>query len=260
MRTNKLNKLLLATIMTLFGLSAMAQDLKVIEFRADMSMTDAVRYPKEDLNGERCGLIRLGMVLPDASFEGDIISAECKSKEGEWWIYMMKDANWITIKSEKYLPLRYEFEGILSNVTYIMKVQKPDEYTISNGKALFHSAVFPGWGQRGKNRPVRGAIFLTGEVAALGGFVYYLIREQQQLKILNGSEVSWEEYAQAQENYDKYYRNRNIFLISAGVIYGLNLFDAYFSRPKKPKNLAFRPDVLNANGEMACGITVSYMF
>lgn len=103
--------------------AAGAQELKVLEFRADPSMTDATRFPKEDLNGDRCGLIRLGLVMPDAIFEGDIISSEYK--DGEWWIYMIKDANWITIKSAKYLPLRYEFEGIQSNITYVMNVEKP---------------------------------------------------------------------------------------------------------------------------------------
>lgn len=103
--------------------AAKAQELKVIEFRSDLTMTDATQYPKEDFNGERCGLVKLGLVLPDATFEGDIISSEYK--DGEWWIYMVKGANWLTIKSQKYLPLRYEFDGIQSNVTYVMSVEKP---------------------------------------------------------------------------------------------------------------------------------------
>lgn len=106
-----------------FAVTASAQELKVLEFRADLTMTDAVQFPKEDFNGERCGLIKLGLVLPDATFEGDIISSEYK--DGEWWIYMIRGANWITIKSAKYLPLRYEFDGIQSNITYVMNVEKP---------------------------------------------------------------------------------------------------------------------------------------
>ena len=90
-----------------------AQELKVLEFRADMTMTDAVRFPKDDLNGDRGGLIRMGLVIPDASFEGDIITSEYK--DGEWWIYMVKESNWITIKSKTHVPLRYEFEPIQSN-------------------------------------------------------------------------------------------------------------------------------------------------
>ena len=250
--------MLIAVALLSINLISQAQELKLLEFRADMSMTDAVKYPKEDLNGERCGLIRLGLVLPDATFEGDIISSEYK--DGEWWIYMINGANWITILSKDYTPLRYEFEGILSNVTYIMKVLKPDEYTVSNGKALLHSAVFPGWGQRGKNRPVRGALFLTGEVASLAGFGYFLIKEQQQLKIMNNSEVSWEEFTQAEANYDSYYRNRNIFIVAAATIYGLNLFDAYFSRPKKPKNLEVKPTAMINEWGVSPGASITYNF
>ena len=100
-----------------------AQELKVIDFHADMTMTDAVKFPKKDANGVNCGLIRMGLVIPDAQFEGDIIESEYK--DGEWWIYMMKGANWITVKTKRYLPLRYEFESIQSNVTYVMNVERP---------------------------------------------------------------------------------------------------------------------------------------
>jgi len=88
-----------------------AQHLKVVEFRADLSMADAVQFPKEDLNGNRCGLIKLGLTLPktDVEFEGDIVLSENKS--GEWWIYMPQGSNWLTIKSKSssYLPLRCDF-------------------------------------------------------------------------------------------------------------------------------------------------------
>ncbi len=114
---------LLLVTLGMLTVSGWAQNLKVLDFHPDLTMTTAVQYPKEDLNGNRCGLILLGLVLPDATFEGDIISAEYK--DGEWWIYMIQKANWITIKSSKYLPLRYEFEGIQSNVTYVMSVEKP---------------------------------------------------------------------------------------------------------------------------------------
>ncbi len=119
---------LLGSALLLFWLfsipsAVQSQELKVTEFRADMTMTDAVKFPKEDANGQRCGLIRMGLVIPEAQFEGDIIASEYK--DGEWWIYMMNGANWITIKTKRYLPLRYEFEGIKSNVTYVMNIERP---------------------------------------------------------------------------------------------------------------------------------------
>ncbi|MBR0170473.1 MAG: SUMF1/EgtB/PvdO family nonheme iron enzyme [Bacteroidales bacterium] len=118
-----MKRIVLLIIAIAISLLSHAQELKVIEFRADMTMTDAVQYPKEDANGERCGLIRMGLVIPSAQFEGDIISAEYKGSE--WWIYMIDGANWITVKTKKYLPLRYEFEPIRSNVTYVMNIERP---------------------------------------------------------------------------------------------------------------------------------------
>lgn len=132
----KSNLRILLTVLILLSINAIvnAQELKLLEFREDVSMTDAVRFPNEDLNGDRCGLIRLGLVLPYATFEGDIISSEYK--DGEWWIYMPKDSNWLTIKSKSHVPLRCEFsdygiKGIHSNVTYVMTVV---EITGSGGK------------------------------------------------------------------------------------------------------------------------------
>lgn len=100
------------------------QELKFKRFNADMSMTDATQYPKKDANGVNCGLIKLGLVIPDAEFEGDIIATEYKN--GEWLIYMMNGANWITIKTPQYLPLRYDINPpIESDVTYVMVVEIP---------------------------------------------------------------------------------------------------------------------------------------
>ena len=81
-----LRKFFVAFLICIVGVSQ-AQQLKVVEFRADLSMADANQFPKEDYSGNRCGLIKLGLALPpsDVAFEGDIISSE--NKEGEWWIY-----------------------------------------------------------------------------------------------------------------------------------------------------------------------------
>lgn len=118
-----MRKILVVLLCVYSCIQVKAQELRVIEFQADKTMTDAVKYPKEDANGVRCGLIRVGLVIPDAQFEGDIISQEFK--DGEWWIYMMKGSNWITVKTKRYLPLRYEFDPIQSNITYIMSIERP---------------------------------------------------------------------------------------------------------------------------------------
>lgn len=103
-----------------------AQQLEVLEFHADPTLIDAVMFPKNDLNDERCGLVKVGLVMPDAVFEGNVVHAEYKT--GEWWVYLTRDTRWLGIKSNDYLPLRYEFpEPIQNNVTYVMTVEKKEK-------------------------------------------------------------------------------------------------------------------------------------
>jgi len=110
-----------------------AQHPEVVEFRADLSMTDAVKYPKYDSKDQPCGLIKLGFASFDANFEGDIVSFDFK--DGEWWIYMDKGADYLRIisKENAYEPILCEFldygiKGVESNVTYVMNV---DLYYVS---------------------------------------------------------------------------------------------------------------------------------
>ena len=130
---NVLKKLLMLVFLSVV-IRSQAQELKVVEFRADPSLLDAAIHPKSDLNENRCGLILLGLVMPDAVFEGDIISSEYDN--GEWRIYMAKGANWLNIKTKNYVPLRYEFEGIKSNVTYVMTVL--EAYSSSGKPTITH--------------------------------------------------------------------------------------------------------------------------
>lgn len=105
---------------TLFVIS---QELKVKEFRVDETDISAVKFQIKDFGGEACALVKVGLAIPDASFEGDIVKTEYK--DGEYWVYLTNGATWLNIKSNKYLPLRYEFEGIKSKLTYIMQIEKP---------------------------------------------------------------------------------------------------------------------------------------
>ena len=72
-------------------------------------------------------------------------------------------------------------------------------------------------------------------------------------------EVSYQDYMAAEKSYEQWNTVRHISFITAAVIYGLNLVDAYLT-PVKQRNIVFAPNVINANGEMAFGTTLSIKF
>lgn len=112
-----MKKLIIFLVSVIFSVVCFAQQLKVVEeLHKDENNTLAVKYPRLDYSKTPCGLILLGMVIPDAEFEGDIIHTEYK--KGEWWIYMIDGGSWLKIKTNNYLPLLIEFKTpIESSIT-----------------------------------------------------------------------------------------------------------------------------------------------
>ena len=124
-----MKKTLSLTFLLASTLLAGAQELTVREFRPDPTDISAVRYEVKDLNGQPCALLKMGLVLDDATFEGPIVKSEYKGNE--WWIYMPSGAWWLTVKSKNYLPLRYEFDPVEKKQTYIIQIELPK--SISEG-------------------------------------------------------------------------------------------------------------------------------
>lgn len=134
----RLTLLLVALFLCRFTL---AQELTVKDFRQDPSDISAVRYEEKDLNGNPCALLKVGLVMTDVSFEGSIVKQEFK--DGEWWLYMVDKAWWLTVKTKHYLPLRYEFpEPLQKKSTYILQIERPQvAYTGPTGKMRIESDV-----------------------------------------------------------------------------------------------------------------------
>lgn len=121
-----MKKLCLAVILlccSFFTLSA--QELTMNDFHVDSSDLAAQVHQVADLNGDACALIKLGLAVQDAKFEGDIVKFEFK--EGEYWIYLPEGSTWLTIKTNEFTPLRCDFAAVKSKSTYIMTVTKPGE-------------------------------------------------------------------------------------------------------------------------------------
>ena len=120
-----MKRLILFVSLIICSVAVFSQQLKVVDpLRKDAMSTDAIKYSKTDYSGNKCALIRMGLLLPNAKFEGDVFHSEYKN--GEWWIYMTNGAAYIKILSNDYLPLEYKFPKPLeSNATYVMTIEKP---------------------------------------------------------------------------------------------------------------------------------------
>lgn len=120
-----MKKYIISLLFLIGGISVLsAQELTVKEFKMDTSDNAAIKFQVKDASGDPCALIMVGLTLGDVEFEGDIVKQERKDN-GEYWIYLMQGANWLEIKAKTYLPLRYEFEDVQGNTTYIMQIEKP---------------------------------------------------------------------------------------------------------------------------------------
>ena len=117
-------KALLLFIFTLLaGLSASAQNMKVIEFRELENDLTANRYgtSKPDENGETAALIKV--VTPETGFTFDggsmgIVAVE--QKAGEIWVYVPRRAQRLTISHANF--------GVLRNYTYTVPIESAKTY------------------------------------------------------------------------------------------------------------------------------------
>lgn len=221
------------------------------------------RYERLDYNNNPCGLVKIGLPIREATFESmDIIHKYTEYKDGEWWVYMIDGSQRITIKAPDYPPLRYTFsEPIRGGQTYIMTVERPaDPNAINNSSALLRSAFVPGWGQFYKDRNGRGTLIVIGETLTLAAGGLSLYNELNQKSIMDKPEVSYQDYIAAEKSYEQWNTARHISFITAAVIYSLNLVDAYLTPTKSQNNIVFTPNVMNTNGEMAVGATLSIRF
>lgn len=122
-----MNKIIAFLALTVISLTASAQNLKVTDFHQDPSDISAQAKQVLDLNGEPCALVKVGLSVPDATFEGDVVKAEEVGKS-EYWVYMVEGSNYLTVKTDDYPVLRYDFpESVKGNSTYVMDVIRPGE-------------------------------------------------------------------------------------------------------------------------------------
>ena len=116
-----MRKLLLSLFM-LFAAVSSAQKLTVESFKLAGSDLTAQTQPRKDLNDRICALIKVGLGLQGAQFEGSIMG-NVENKTGEYWVYMPQGNRQLKVKHTNYAPVMVTFddygvEKLESNRTY----------------------------------------------------------------------------------------------------------------------------------------------
>ena len=117
-------------LLLLFAASAArARDMSVASMtQASMDLSAAV-YPRADLNGVACALVKV--VMPEgAKFEGSIIQP-VEYNTGEYWVYVTAGTKQIRGKHSATRPLQivfadYGIPRLESKTTYILDITMPE--------------------------------------------------------------------------------------------------------------------------------------
>ena len=83
----------------------------------------------KDNNGEYGGLVKVRLAAADADFEGWVLKTQ-KHNASEYWVFMAKGSNKLTVVVPGFLPLDVEFRSyginsLLSKTTYLLTVVIP---------------------------------------------------------------------------------------------------------------------------------------
>lgn len=107
MKKNK--RILLVTIWLLVSIGSYGQELKVEAFqRMDRDLL-ARTNERKDLNGVPCAIVRVSVAgSRKFFFEGNVIG-DVVYKPGEAWVYMTDKSRNLTITSDKFGSMKYEF-------------------------------------------------------------------------------------------------------------------------------------------------------
>lgn len=132
---------LLACLLT----SVKAQELQIVGFEKLDRDLYARTHQRLDLNEEPCAVVRVSVANADEyTFQGNIISDGVVYNPGEAIVYMTKGARNITILSDRFGMLKFDFpERLEKNVTYKLELKLilPEDQqrrTLVMGEAAFH--------------------------------------------------------------------------------------------------------------------------
>ena len=143
-----------------------------------------------------------------------------------------------------------------------MEYPEFDDFTACNDTksyrdidALWKSALLPGWGQVDKNHKVLGFSIMGIEATLLIASIVNYNNATDDLRKYN------ERYFSNLEDYNFHRKKYYTLLSAAGVVYALNLVQAYVMKPRyKMDGIALAPVIIPTDGAFATGLGLTFNF
>ena len=150
--------------------SVFAQDIEVKKFTLLEKDNSAVTSPRNDINGNACGLVKVALKEAGAEFEGSVMG-DVEFTGNEYLVYMPNGSKRLGIKHPDYLPTTIVFadygtKRIASSTTYELRVKtNKKQAKVDNSKKGM--AVF-------NIKPSNAMLLIDGQIADGSGGSYTL--------------------------------------------------------------------------------------
>lgn len=121
-----MKKIIVAAIMAVMAaFAAEAQEAVVKKFEAVPIDLTAQKYARADLHGVRCAVVKVQVIAPGVTFQGNVVG-DVVEKPGEYWVYMSKGTRMLKVMSRTFKPLMVDFpEPLASGMTYVLDLDAP---------------------------------------------------------------------------------------------------------------------------------------
>ena len=127
----------------LFALLPTVAPAQGLEVTAPLSLTsrqEAVQYERFDYNLNRCAVVVVYLDDDHVDFQGDVRSTQYRGN-GEWWVWMIQGANWMSTTVPNYTPLRMEFNPLASGKTYEVRIRPAAPKLLLTVAEPFHADI-----------------------------------------------------------------------------------------------------------------------
>lgn len=130
MRHNTVLRYVIIALIFTYALLSYGQSFSILSLESIPTDLSGSTQSRVDLNGKRCGLVKVQCVLDGINFSGNIIG-DVAHKDGEYWVYMTTGSKQLSISHARLLPLDVNLSnivpcGIISGNTYRLRLSIPE--------------------------------------------------------------------------------------------------------------------------------------